>query len=121
MLSKVGHKNFTLIGKMMSMHSARNRVIAQNVANANTPNYRRRTFNFESALHNAMEGGTAQDYKGIRGWVDRPNNTPVRNNGNNVDIDMEMMALNENAATYQIYTQLYNKKSQNIKNAIRGA
>lgn len=71
------------------------------------------------ALRNAMEGGTARHYQGIAGWVSRPNNTPIRNNGNNVDIDMEMLSMRENAAFYEIYSQIYNKKSAMVKSAIK--
>lgn len=120
MLNKIGNKNFTLLAKMMDLMSARQRVISQNVANANTPNYRRRTFNFDSALRDAMESGSAEAYSQIRGWVDRPNDTPVRNNGNNVDIDLEMENLNFVDLSHQIYTRLYNAKSQLVKSAISG-
>ncbi|MCB1135886.1 MAG: flagellar basal body rod protein FlgB [Chlamydiia bacterium] len=121
MLDKLGNKNFTLLGRMLDLHAAKQRVHAQNVANVNTPNYKRREFKFETALKRALAGGRSQDYQEIEGWVDRPNNTPVRNNGNNVDIDMEMAEMQENNASYTIYTQLYNKKSQMVKAAIRGS
>ncbi len=120
MLDKIGHKNFTLLSKMLDLQSARHRVFAQNVANVNTPNYRRREFKFEAALRDAMEGGTAAHYEGIRGWVDRPNNTPIRNNGNNVDIDMEMVSMRESASMYEALTQIYTKRANGIKAAIRG-
>lgn len=121
MLSKIGHKNFTLLAKMMDLHAASHKVHAQNIANVNTPNYQRREFRFHKALRNAMEGGTAEHYKDIRGWVDRPNNTPIRNNGNNVDIDMEMASLSENNSFYEMYVQIYNKKTSMIKSAIKGS
>lgn len=120
MISKMGHKNFTLLGRMLDLHAAKHRVIAQNVANVNTPHYRRREFQFDSALRNAMAHGRANDYARIEGWVSRPNNTPVRNNGNNVDIDQEMQALAGNNTTYQIYAELYSRKSRMVKAAIKG-
>lgn len=103
----------------MDLHSASHKMHAQNIANVNTPNYRRGEFKFEKALRNAMEGGTASHYKSVRGWVDHPDNTPVRNNGNNVDIDMEMVSLQENASFYEIYTQIYQKRSNLVKAAIK--
>lgn len=121
MLSKMGQKNFTLLGRMLDLHAAKHRVIAQNVANVNTPHYRRREFRFEGALRNAMAGGKATDYADVRGYVARPNTTPVRNNGNNVDIDSEMRALSGNSTTYQIYSELYTRKSRMVKGAIKGA
>jgi flagellar basal-body rod protein FlgB len=94
-------------------------VHAQNIANVNTPNYRRREFKFEKSLRQAMQGGTAEHYQSVRGSVERPDNTAVRNNGNNVDIDMEMTSLQENASFYEIYTQIYQKRSQLVKSAIK--
>ena len=93
MLSKLGNKNFTLLARMLDLHGASQKVHAQNIANVNTPNYRRRVFSFNKELRHAMDKGTAEAYTGIKGWVNRPNNTVVRNNGNNVDIDMEMVAM----------------------------
>ncbi|MBT7896076.1 MAG: hypothetical protein HN564_03670, partial [Flavobacteriales bacterium] len=65
--------------------------------------------------------GTAKGYRAVEGWVDSPNNTPVRNNGNNVDIEKEVMNMKENAMLYQIYSELYNRKSASVKKAIRGS
>lgn len=105
---------------MLDLHGAKQRVIAQNIANVNTPKYRRREFKFETALKQAMREGRSKDYASIEGWVDRPNTTPVRNNGNNVDIDMEMVEMGENSQMYQVYSSLYAKKSGMTKAAIRG-
>jgi len=120
MYHKIGHKNFSLLEKMLDLHAAKHRVIAQNIVNVNTPHYRRRVFRFDSALRDAMSKGHSSDYNTIQGWVERPNTTPVRNNGNNVDLEMEMVSLKENATAYEIYTSLYSKKSQMVKAAIRG-
>ncbi len=120
MLSKLGNKNMDLLGKMLDLHSARQRVIAQNVANVNTPNYRRRELRFDTALSQALGNGSAADYKAVKAHVARPNNTPIRNNGNNVAIDQEMMEMSKNALSYEIYGQLYTRKGQMIKSAIKG-
>jgi flagellar basal-body rod protein FlgB len=120
MYHKIGNKNFTLLSRMLDLHATRGRVIAANIANVNTPNYHRRTFEFESALRDAMSKGTSGAYNGIRGWISRPNNTPVRNNGNNVDVEQEMVALKENATAFEVYSTLYSQKSQMVHAAIRG-
>ncbi len=120
LMEKLGHKNFTLLGRMMDLNAAKLRTISQNVANINTPNYRRRELKFDKALREAMGRGHASDYRSIRGYVDRPNNTAIRNNGNNVDIDLEMLNMSQTTASYEIYTDLYKRKSQMVKMAIRG-
>ena len=120
LMAKLGNKNFDLLSKMLDLTQAKNRVVSQNIANVNTPNYQRREFKFDRSLREAMSKGTPTAYHAIRGWVDTPNNTPVRNNGNNVDIDLELMNLKENAMLYQVYVQIYNKRSSAIKSAIKG-
>jgi flagellar basal-body rod protein FlgB len=120
MIAKLGNKNMDLLGKMLSLHGARHRVTAQNIANVNTPNYRRREFRFDTSLRQAMANGTSADYKSVVGHVSRPNTTPVRNNGNNVAIDQEMLQLGTNSTSYGIYGQLYTRKAQAMKSAVRG-
>lgn len=120
MLDKVGNKNFALLARMMDLQSANHKVISQNIANVNTPHYRRRVFKFDSALREAMKEGNATAYRNVEGWVDKPNVTPVRNNGNNVDIDLEMYMLNENSASYRTMGEIYRKKSAMVKSVIRG-
>lgn len=109
MISNIKDQNFTLLSKMMQMTSQRQKVIAENIANINTPNYRRGEFNFESALREAFRSGSPDAFEAVQGEIDQPNNTAVRNNGNNVDIDMEMAALHDTASAYDIYAQLYNR------------
>jgi flagellar basal-body rod protein FlgB len=119
-LSKLGNKNFTLVTKLLDLQAKSQKVIAQNIANVNTPNYKRREFRFEKALHQALGTGEASSYRDVTGWVARPNNTAVRNNGNNVDVEAEMMSMKETEMLYEIYTQVYNKKSTLVKKAING-
>lgn len=120
MLNKLGQKNFTLLGKLMDMSANRHRVIAQNISNVNTPYYRRKEYSFESSLREAMHSGKAKDYSEVSGYVRHPNTTPVRNNGNNVDIDQEVLDLKENATLYSLYTHLYTEKASMVRSAIRG-
>ena len=120
MFSKIGNKNFTLLSWMLDITAAKQKVFSQNIANVNTPNYRRRTLNFKESLRDAMSKGTASAYANIQGHIEKPQNTPVRNNGNNVDIDLEMMNMDENKSFYKIYTTIYNNKSAMVKKAIRG-
>ncbi|MBB64375.1 MAG: flagellar basal body rod protein FlgB [Waddliaceae bacterium] len=119
-INKIGNKNFTLLGQLMQMHSKAHKVIAGNIANANTPYYRRQEFKFDTALREALSGGTSAHYSDIRGYTERPRNTPVRNNGNDVDMDMEMLKLRSNSGSYNMYAQFYQQKSAMVKEAIRG-
>ena len=120
-MSKLGNKNFALMGKMLDLTAEKQRVIAGNISNVNTPNYQRQNFNFQDSLRYAMESGSIKDYRKVEGWMHQPKTTAVRNNGNNVDIDLEMLNMRENSSYYEIITSFYKKQSGLVKQAIRGS
>jgi flagellar basal body rod protein FlgB len=88
--------------------SARQTVIAENIANSQTPGYRRRVIEFENALTKAMESGD-----GISGPLDArvsmPDATPADDTGNNVDLETEIGELIQNSSTYKTYVRVLNK------------
>lgn len=118
-LSKLGNKNYALLGRMLDLTAASHRVHAQNIANVNTPFYKTRKLSFEGSLKEAMSRGTAEDYMEIEAHIDRPRNTLVRNNGNNVDLDKEMLQDQEVSKMFEILTTAWNLKSNLTDMAIR--
>lgn len=119
-IQQLGNKNFTLLKTMLNMHSTKNKTIAENIANVNTPHYRKKAFLFADSLQQAMSKGTAEAYHNVQGSFEHPKNTLARHNGNNVDIEQEMLDLSENQKLYQLYTEIYNKKTEMVQLAIRG-
>src|SRR5439155_20002965 len=93
-----------LIGKMLDAAALRHRVIAQNVANVNTPGYRRLQVTFEGELERALQrgGGTGRVQPQV---VEAPGGT-ARADGNNVDIDREMGQLMKNSMLFNAFTQV---------------
>ncbi len=98
----------------------RNGAIAQNIANVDTPGYKRKTVSFEEELREAME---SKDFKKsdadkIEITVSEDNrNLNMRLDGNNVDIDAEMAALAKNTIRYNALAQMagYSKLMMVIK------
>ena len=92
--------------------AARQRVISNNVANADTPNFKASVVNFEDALRNAIAGRAglgADSQAALNASVSQPSvvtNTQVRGDGNNVDIDREMVQLAETTLTFGALTQI---------------
>jgi len=85
----------------------RQRALAQNMANVNTPGYQRVDVDFHAQLQSAMastpEGQLAQpDFSSHH----PSSSTAVRVDGNTVDIDQEGSMMAENALEYQGYTSL---------------
>lgn len=101
----------TLSG-LLSAASLRHRVIAQNVANVNTPGYRRLEVTFGGELSRAT--GSAGAPKVVYG------DGPARVDGNTVDIDREMNDLTKNALLYQAAAQVTSFRLAALRSAVTG-
>ncbi len=111
---------FDMLSRLLDMAELRHRVIAQNVANVNTPGYRQMDISFETAFAGQLnQGGESASLqvtpKLIQGAGGRD-----RADGNNVDIDMEMGRLNKNALLYNAYTQVLASQLSAMRSAISG-
>ena len=111
----------------------RQTAIANNIANINTPGYKRMEVSFEEELAVAAKGEprsgialTHPKHIAPREKVPAPNqirtieNTSLRTDGNNVDIDAEMAAMTKNNIFYNTVAQRINGYYTNIKLAIKG-
>src|SRR5213080_4972971 len=90
--------------------AARQRTIANNVANVDTPNFKASEVRFEDALTSAIKSGAAnsQDQSSLNASTGRSSLTALtstRADGNNVDIDREMEMLGEANLNYSALTQ----------------
>ena len=112
---------FDLLSKLVDVTQLRHQVLAENVANVNTPGYRRQEVRFEDVLATqwtAQHGDST--WKSLRPEVVEDHMTPARLDGNNVEIDLEMMRLNKNTLLGNTYLQLLATKLGMMKRAING-
>ena len=79
----------------------RQQALADNIANANTPGYQRRTSTSTARSPQALGAGDAATSLDGRASRRRPTRGHVRADGNSVDIDTETAKLAENALDYQ--------------------
>jgi flagellar basal-body rod protein FlgB len=87
-----------------------NRLIANNIANIDTPNFRPSHIDFQESLRLALrQTGGGAGHRGLR-VVMEEDGLESRNDGNYVDIETEMMLLAENTNKYTIYASLLKKK-----------
>jgi len=98
------------IERYMSLLTARQRVVAGNIANADTPGYKTKDINFRSALAGQMSNSEPSIVE-VRGLK-------TKNDGNNVSIDREARLLAENALRFNIATNLARGELRLVKNAI---
>ncbi|MFO7775807.1 MAG: flagellar basal body rod protein FlgB [Candidatus Hydrogenedentota bacterium] len=105
------------------------RFIANNIANAETPNYNPARLDFQATLRAALEGRGRADLRTtqarhIAAERHRPNFerfTPgSRNDYNKVDLDVEMTELSQNTSNYTTWSALLNKRFQMVKSTLEG-
>ena len=99
--------------------SMRQAVIANNIANTNTPGYRRRTVEFETVLADAIDSGGTIDLAEVQPRVVQPGTTPVNNAGNDVDMEKEVGELIKNASTYKVYLRLLARAYRKVELAMQ--
>jgi len=106
-----------VLAQVLDASALRHRVIAQNVANINTPGYRRLAVRFESDLARALETPTST--KPVKPQVVVADG-PERVDGNTVDIDREMNDLTRNALLYEAASQILATRLAMMRSAITG-
>ena len=110
-----GDKTITGLEQALNRSSLTQKVIAQNIANVDTPNYKAQEVTFNQALTNALSAKKTdpRDFSfstGDQGRIVTDNSTTLQNNGNNVDIDKEMVNMAKNQLNYQAYTEAISRK-----------
>lgn len=105
------------LSRVLDASALRHKVIAQNVANVNTPGYRRLAVEFEDQLAKAIGGPDGG--AGVRPKVVEVDG-PERVDGNNVDLDREMGDLTKNGLLYQAAAQILASRMASMRSAITG-
>ncbi|MBZ5596249.1 MAG: flagellar basal body protein [Acidobacteriia bacterium] len=94
----------------MDLLSARQKLVASNIANADTPGYKTRDIDFQTEFLNAAAGFAPH--------VVEASGLAVRNDGNNVSIDREARLLAENDLRFNIASNLLRDQIRSVKAAI---
>jgi len=97
----------------------RGKVIASNLANLDTPGYRRKTVSFEAAFAEALASGRADRIARTAAEIFRPMDTPVDPDGNDVSLDVEVGEMVKNSARYKTCMRALTKVYRQMELAIR--
>ncbi len=95
----------------MNLLSARQKLVASNIANADTPGYKTKDVDFQFEFMSLM--------KGQRPETVEVSNLDTRNDGNNVSIDRESRLLAENALRFSLATALAHTEIRAVRSAIQ--
>lgn len=92
----------------------RQRVIANNIANVNTPNYHAKRVVFEDALAKSVRAGSGHVTAGTARSLE-----PTQLNGNNVNLDTETLSNIDTVLRYQFASQAAGNEFSAMRAAIR--
>ena len=134
--------------KALMLRSERQRAIASNIANADTPGYIGRDLNFKEAMSQALGDSSglplapASSYGMASDGTTHPGHIPLRNtneseatgenrlaytlqsqpsmDGNSVDLDRERASFVDNAVHYEATLRFINNTSKTMLSAIQG-
>lgn len=117
-------KTIDMLNNTMDASLLRRNVMANNIANSDTPNFKRTDVTFEAELKRALDSEKIspfpvhltrekhiafqrpQDWRDVKPRRVLDYLTTSKNNGNNVDIEVEMMGILENQLLYQTMSQV---------------
>ncbi|MBH8611258.1 MULTISPECIES: flagellar basal body rod protein FlgB [Pseudomonas] len=120
----------------MSLRAERQQVLANNIANADTPNFRARDFDFSAELASSLQNGrgnergmtlattsdrhlhAASDSLSNRALLYRVPDQPSLD-GNTVDMDRERAQFTDNAVRYQASLTFLSNRLQSLKTAMQ--
>jgi flagellar basal-body rod protein FlgB len=94
--------------------AARQRAIADNIANVNTPNYAAKRVAFENALAESVENGSGRVQASIQTSLE-----PTKLNGNNVNLDTETLSNIDTVLRYQFASRAVEGTFSSVRSALR--
>ena len=127
--------DFNYLPRAMTAATIRHEVIANNIANVNTPNYRKSVVEFEDLLARELYGEEPDGKLKMTRTHDKhlpfkpldfhatptiiqDNTTIMRTDDNNVDIDIEMASMAKNQLYYNTIVTELSSHVARVKNAI---
>ncbi len=124
------YTNIDFYKKALEGSWEKNKTISNNIANVNTPNYKRKTVSFENQLKKTIETNkldlqtTNKNHISIgksefTPIVSKDKSTSYRIDGNNVNIDKETGELAKNTIMYNALVQQISNDFKRIKNVIQ--
>ncbi len=97
--------------RYLTLVSARQRLVSSNIANADTPGYKTKDFDFESELRNSISAEpNPTEVSGLK----------IKNDGNNVDLDREARLMAENDLRFTVASNLIHSNLKQLRMAIEG-
>jgi flagellar basal-body rod protein FlgB len=115
--------NYQLARKLLDASVMRQEAIASNIANVDTPGYHRLDVasDFATKLRTSLEAGRFSDANSLKpSIIEDPTARSVRPDGNSVEMETELLAMNRNTVEYDYLTEIVSRNIKQMKIAING-
>jgi len=116
--------NYQLARKLLDASVVRQQAIASNIANVDTPGYRRLdvSSDFATQLRTSLEAGKLSETDSLKpSIVEDPTARSIRPDGNSVEMESELLAMNRNSVDYDYLTEIVSRNIKQMKIAINGS
>ncbi|MGE8639402.1 MAG: flagellar basal body rod protein FlgB [Achromobacter sp.] len=129
------NEDFRFYQQALGLRAQRQEVLSSNIANADTPNYKARDFDFKAAMQTAMEGSmrlpdtslalTSARHIPAKAVSQGPTELLYRlpyqpsMDGNTVDMDIERVQFADNTLHYQSTMQMISGRIRTMQTAIQ--
>ncbi len=117
---KVTISQMDVLARLLDIADLRHKVIAENVANVNTPGYHAMSVTFEDAFQKALKRKDPRLLQVEPRVVEGDEALQPRIDGNTVDMDVEMAKLAKNSILYRTFTQILTHQISLMRSAITG-
>lgn len=127
----LSNPQFSVLEQGINAASLRHKVVSNNIANVNTPGFKKSEVIFENLLQDELNGRRGLALAKTNGshlsnrvsesgapFINTINSTSFRTDGNNVDIDIEMANLAKNNIYYNALVTQLSKHLAGLKSAI---
>lgn len=131
------NRSVDILQRNMGVSTLRRQIIANNLANAETPDFKRSVLNFEAQLGRALASeklkkslgvtthrdhisfGRTVDYRTVKPRIVLDYLTTAKNNGNNVDVEREIMNATQNQMMYELMGSAVNHQFRQVNIVLR--
>jgi flagellar basal-body rod protein FlgB len=115
--------NYQAVKKLLDVAAMRHEALASNIANVETPGYKRLDVDktFEAELRSDLRAGDVRDAAGLQPRIAEDSTARgMRSDGNNVQLDRELLAMTENSTNFDVLTQFASSSLKQLRTAITG-
>ena len=118
-MTRINNNIFDSLEAALKAETLKQKAIASNIANLETPNYRSIGVRFEDMLDKAMKQAGKTGTGEVKAELYQSGITSVKENGNDVNFELEIGKMIKNTLRHKAYIRILNKKYSQMELAAK--